>query len=411
VNSGTAYDVVIVGGGHGGAHAAINLRQAGYAGSVAILSAESEYPYDRPTLSKEYLTGQKSREQIRLRSEGFWQERKVDLIRGERAEFIDVAARKVATDAGREVQYGKLVWATGGEPRRVAVPGALQSNVLALRSLADADRLRACIDRNSRILIIGGGYIGLEAAAVLVKAGRTVTLIEALDRVLARATGPELSRHVEAVHRTQGVDLRLGTGVERFEGNGTVEAAVLSDGSRIPCDLVLVGIGIVPEVEVLRRAGAICGNGVEIDLSCRTSLEDVLAIGDCASHPNAFANGERVRLESVQNATDMARVAADVILGKPSEYRSVPWFWSNQYDLRIQTVGLWMGSDQRVVRGDPASGSFSVVYLKKGRVIAIDSVNATKDFVQGKVLVKSGAVVSRDRLADSAIALSSALGT
>lgn len=399
------FDVVIVGGGHGGAHAAITLRQNGFTGSIAIVSDEPEYPYERPPLSKEYFSGEKSVERIRIRPPAFWEERKICMILNERIDAVDPALHRVEIRSGDTFGYGKLVWAAGGSPRKLDLPEEMGANVLAIRTLADANRLKAMAEEASHIAVIGGGYIGLEAAAVLSKAGKKVTLIEALDRVLARAAGVELSRYIEGVHRSHGVDLWLSTKISGFEGNGKVTAIRLESGSRIDCDLVIAGIGISPEIGPLQAAGARCGNGVEIDVHCRTSLPDIFAIGDCAAHRNIYAERATIRLESVQNAADMAKVAADCIMGKSQGYTNIPWFWSNQFDLKIQTMGLSTGHDETVVRGDLAGGSFSIIYLRDGRVIALDCVNAAKDYVQGKALVMAGAKIAREQLADTGLSL------
>jgi len=254
-------------------------------------------------------------------------------------------------------------------------------------------------------VVIGGGFIGLEAAAVLAKFGKQVTLLEALDRVMARVAGPDLSNFYQQEHRAHGVDVRLGVAVTALEGDDKVTGVRLADGKVVPADLVVVGIGIVPAVEPLIAAGAEGGNGVRVDAQCRTSLPDIFAIGDCALHANRFADGAAVRLESVQNATDQASVAAKTILGEDVAYEATPWFWSNQYDLKLQTIGLSIGYDQAVVRGDPATRSFSVIHLKQGKVIALDCVNATKDYVQGRKLVETGAEIDPVRLADTTVSL------
>ena len=257
-----------------------------------------------------------------------------------------------------------------------------------------------------KVVVIGGGYIGLEAAAVLTKLGKQVTVLEALDRVLARVAGEPLSRFYEAEHRAHGVDLRTGVSVDCIEGeNGKATGVRLADGTVLPAQMVIVGIGIIPAVEPLIAAGAEGGNGVAVDAQGRTSLPDIYAIGDCAAHANRFADGATIRLESVQNANDQATTVAKTIIGETVHYDAVPWFWSNQYDLRLQTVGLSTGHDNAVLRGDPAARSFSLVYLKAGRIIALDCVNATKDYVQGRKLVVEGLSIDPAKLADAAVPL------
>ena len=395
------FDVVIVGAGHGGAQVAIMLRTQKFAGSIVIIGDEPELPYERPPLSKEYFAGEKEFERIQLRPAKYWNEREVTMLLGKRVVAVDPAAHSVTTDGGETIGYGKLVWATGGAPRMLPVPGCDLPGVQGVRTRADADAMKAASETADQIVVIGGGYIGLEAAAVLRKAGKKVVLLEALDRVLARVAGTELSRFYEREHREHGVDLRLGVSVEAIEGESYVTGVRLADREVIPADLVIVGIGIVPAVEPLIAAGAEGENGVLVDALCKTSLPDIYAIGDCAAHENHFADGIVIRLESVQNANDQANTVAKGIVGDEAPYHAIPWFWSNQYDLKLQTAGLSTGHDQTVVRGDIASRSFSIVYLKDARVIAIDCVNATKDYVQGRMIVTAGLRVTAEKLADT----------
>ncbi len=401
------YDVVIVGAGHGGAQAAVALRQNKFEGSVAIVGDEPELPYERPPLSKEYFSGEKSFERILIRPASFWEDRKVDMLLGRRVESVDPAAHRVTLTDGSTIGYGKLIWATGGAPRRLTCSGHHLSGVHGVRTRADADRMLSELERTTNVVVIGGGYIGLEAAAVLAKFGKKVTVLEALDRVLARVAGETLSRFYEAEHRAHGVDVQLGAKVDCILGDDQdrVTGVQMHDGSIIPADMVIVGIGIIPAVEPLIAAGAAGGNGVDVDEYCRTSLPDIYAIGDCAMHANAFADGQRIRLESVQNANDQATTAAKHILGTEEAYYAVPWFWSNQYDLRLQTMGLSIGYDETVVRGDPATRSFSVIYLKNGKVLALDCVNAVKDYVQGKALVTKGLSPDKAALANTEVPL------
>jgi 3-phenylpropionate/trans-cinnamate dioxygenase ferredoxin reductase component len=400
------YDVVIVGAGQAGAQAAIALRQLRYQGTVALIGDEDELPYERPPLTKAYLAGEKSFERLLIRSAAFWQEKAIDLRPGCRIVAVDPAARRVIAADGTSIGYRRLVWATGGAARRLDCPGATLARVHALRSRADADRLAQELPAAQRAVVIGGGYIGLEAASVLVGAGKQVTVIEAQQQVLARMSGTMLARFLEAEHRSRGVSLRLGTTVDCIEGrDGAAHGVRLASGEFVAADLVIVGVGIVPAVDPLLAAGARGGNGVEVDAVCRTSLPDIYAIGDCAAHTNAFADGARIRLESVQNANDMAGTVARSIAGVAHPYYAVPWFWSNQYDLRLQTVGLAAGHDLAVLRGAIDARSFSIIYLRQGRVVALDCVNATKDYVQGRKLIESGATVRSDLIADSTVAL------
>ncbi|QCI93978.1 NAD(P)/FAD-dependent oxidoreductase [Novosphingobium sp. EMRT-2] len=396
-------DVVIVGAGHGGAQAAIALRQHGFEGTILMIGREPEPPYERPPLSKEYLAREKTFERLYIRPAQFWDDKAVTLMLGHEVTAVDPAAKVLTLGDGGKVGYGTLIWAAGGDPRRLSCTGADLAGVHAVRTREDVDRLMGELDAGARrAVVIGGGYIGLEAAAVLTKLDCHVTLLEALSRVLARVAGEALSEFYQNEHRAHGVDLRTGVAVDCLEGDGTkVTGVKLADGSVLPADLVIVGIGIIPSVGPLLAAGAAGGNGVDVDEFCRTSLPDVYAIGDCAAHANGFAEGAVIRLESVQNANDMATTAVKSILGDPQPYKATPWFWSNQYDLRLQTVGLSAGHDATVLRGDPATRSFSVIYLKQGRIVALDCVNMVKDYVQGRKLVEARAEIAPERLADA----------
>jgi 3-phenylpropionate/trans-cinnamate dioxygenase ferredoxin reductase subunit len=404
------YGVIIVGAGHGGAQAAIALRQTGYAGSIAMIGRDPEPPYERPPLSKEYLAREKPFERILIRPATFWADKGVDLLLGSAVTGIDPEARTVTLSGGRALGYDHLVWAAGGAPRRLSCSGADLAGVHSVRDKADVDRIMAELDAGARrAVIIGGGYIGLEAAAVLTKLGCEVILVEALDRVLARVAGAEVSRFIEGEHRAHGVDLRLNAKVDCVEGEtGQVTGVRLEGGTLLPCDLVVVGVGIEPVVGPLAAAGARVSNGIEVDQHCRTSLSNIYALGDCAAHHNVFADGGLIRLESVQNANDMANVCARSICGQETPYGATPWFWSHQYDLKLQTVGLGQGHDATVVRGNPADRSFSVVYLRGGAVVALDCINAVKDYVQGRRLVEARARVDADVLRNVQIPLKDA---
>lgn len=402
------YDVVIVGAGHGGSQTAIALRQRGFAGSIALVGDEPDPPYERPPLSKDYLAQEKPFERILIRPASFWAERDIALLPGRRAVAVDAEAHRVAFGDGGAMDYGTLVWAAGGTPRRLGCPGHDLRGVHAVRSRTDVDRMIAELPGTSRVVVIGGGYIGLEAAAVLSKLGKQIVVVEAQDRVLARVAGAPLSRFFEAEHLAHGVDVRLGTTVDCVEErDGGASGVRLAGGEILPCEMVIVGIGIAPAVEPLLAAGATGGNGVLVDEMCRTSLPDVFAIGDCAAHANRYASGAMIRLESVQNANDQATTVAKALTGAPEPYDAMPWFWSHQYDLKLQTVGLSGGHDAIVMRGDPAARAFSLIYLKRGRVIALDCVNAVRDYVQGRALVAAGAAVDPALLADTGTPLKS----
>ncbi len=405
-----AYDVLVVGAGQAGAQVCSALRQFKFEGSIGLVGEEPELPYERPPLSKDYLSGNKSFERMLIRPEMFWNGRNIDLLLGRRVLAVDAGQRRVTCSNGESIGYGTLVWAAGGAPRHLACAGSNLSGIHYVRTRCDVDKIIEQLPAIQRVVVIGGGYIGLETAAVLSKLGKQVTVVEAMDRVLARVAGEPLSRFYETEHRAHGVDVQLHVTVECVEGSaGKVTKVRLADGTLLPAEMAIVGIGIVPAVAPLTDAGAQGGNGVAVDRFCKTTLPHVYAIGDCALHTNDFADGAQVRLESVQNANDMASVVAKAITGDERPYHAVPWFWSNQYDLRLQTVGLSAGHDQIVVRGEPATRSFSVVYLKQGRVRAVDCVNMTKDFVQARQLVAHGVVAAAEQLANIDVPLATLL--
>ncbi len=404
----THFDILIAGAGHGGAQCAIALRTAGFGGSIGMIADEGVPPYERPPLSKEYLAQDKPFERILLRPESYWADKGVSFISGARATDVAPAGRCVTLGDGRTIGYGALIWAAGGDPRPLSCPGSTLQGVHMVRTRRDVDAIMAALPAARRIVVVGGGYIGLEAAAVLVKLGKDVTLLEAMPRILARVAGVALADFFAAEHRARGVDLRTDAQVCALEGEGHVAAVTLASGERIAADMVIVGIGIIPCTAPLIAAGAQADarvGGVLVDAQCRTSLPGIFALGDCAAHASDFADGAVIRLESVQNANDMASVVARTIMGEEAAYRATPWFWSNQYDLRLQTVGLSAGHDDAVLRGDPESRSFSVIYRKDGRVIALDCVNAVRDYAQGRKLVEARTAADPAQLANSAIPL------
>ncbi|HEY2369941.1 MAG TPA: FAD-dependent oxidoreductase [Polyangiaceae bacterium] len=390
------FDVLVVGGGQGGAQVASTLRQQQYAGTIAIVSDEADAPYERPALSKEYLAGEKTFEKMLLRPVAAWADKKIELRLGARVTEIDPSAHVAKLEDGTSIGYGALVWSAGGAPRKLTCTGHDWGGVHAIRSRADVDRLKNELVTKSTIVVIGGGYIGLEAAAVLSKLGKRVTIVEALDRVLSRVAGAELSRFYEDEHRKHGVDLRFHAKVDAIDATGVH----LEGGEHLPAEIVIVGIGITPAIEPLERAGAKIGDGVLVDLQCRTSLPDVFAIGDCAAHPSVHAHGRTIRLESIQNANDQAAIVAKTICGKIERYEAIPTFWSNQWDLKLQTIGLAHGHDATLIRGNLSERRFSIVYLRDGRVIALDCVNAMKDYVQARALIASGRTFDANALRD-----------
>ena len=390
--SSSVADIVIVGTGHGGAQAAIALRQQGHDDTIIMIGRDNAPPYERPPLSKEYLAGDKAFERIMIRPEKFWRDKGIELRLGSGVVEFDWMKHEVTLSDGSVIGYRKLIWSGGGDPRRLPSPGANRKNVFYVRDKRDADAMMAALEAGAKkAVVIGGGYIGLEAAAVLRKLGCEVTLVESQDRLLARVAGKDLSQFYADEHRRQGVDVRLEQGVTEVLGEEHTASGVKLDNDEVlPCDIIVVGIGIVPAVGPLIAAGAAGSNGVDVDMFCRTTLDDVFAIGDCAAHANPYANQRVIRLESVQNAHDMANTVAKAIQGEKEPYNALPWFWSNQYDLKLQTAGLNLDFDETVLRGDPENRKFTVIYMKEGRPIAFDCVNTMKDYVQGRKMLERG---------------------
>ena len=400
--------IVIVGAGQAGGETASELRKQGYAGRIVLVGEEPHVPYRRPPLSKAFLAGTASEESLYLMSPAGLEKARIEFIGGVRAERIDRAARQLHLADGRVLDYDKLVLATGGRARSLSLPGADRPNVFPMRSIADVHGLRAHCLNGKSLVIVGGGFIGLEVAAVATKLGLKVTVLEGLPRVLARVTVPEVSAFFERVHREAGVDLRTGVQITAFEGDAVVTHVVLGDGSRIAADFVLAGIGQLPNVEMAQEAGLAVDNGIVVDEYSRTADPDIYAAGDCANHPNEFY-GRRLRLESVQNAMEQGRVVVAALMGKPQVYNVVPWFWSDQYDLKLQMVGLSAGFDRMVLRGDLNGRAFAAFYLKDGRLIAADTVSRPQDFMFAKKLVGLRAVVDPQQLADETVSLKSLL--
>lgn len=400
-------DVVIVGAGQAGVQVALSLRQKGHSGGILLIGGESHLPYQRPPLSKAFLKGEVAAESLLFRSAEALASQGIELRLGETVRRIDRAAKTVALDGGA-VRYDRLVLTTGTRPRRLTIPGADLPGVFALRSLTDAEDLRRAIMGAERIVIVGGGFIGLEVAATTRSAGKTVTVLEAADRVMKRAVAPAVSAFFEALHRRMGTTVRTGATIAALGGPERVETVTLGDGRVLPADLVLVGVGAEPNVELAVDAGLSCPNGIAVDDHGRTADPDVFAAGDCTWHPNPFAGGG-FRLESVQNAIDQAKTVAAAILGEQAPYETVPWFWSDQGDAKLQTTGLPIGTDTHVLRGDPEAAKFTVFHLRNGVLIAADSVNAPADHMAARRLVAARAALPPVVLADGSIPLKSLL--
>jgi len=392
--------IVIIGAGQAGAQAVATLRAEGFTGSIQMVGDEAYAPYQRPPLSKTYLMGTMERDRLFLKPDAFYADAKCEMMLNASAKSIDRAAKSVALSDGRSLSYDKLLIATGTRVREINVPGAKLPGIHYLRSIADVDELRPAFKTVKNLVIVGAGYIGLEVAAVARKYDLNVTVIEAMDRVMARSASKPVSEFYERVHREAGVVFHLNTGVEGFEGTGRL-SGVRAGGRTFPADIALVGIGVVPNCEIAEAAGLKCGDGIYVDQFCATEDPAIFAAGDCTRHHGR--NGDLIRLESVQNAIDQAKHAALAMVGKPTAYGEVPWFWSDQYDLKLQIAGLAKSGDEIVLRGDPGARKFAVFHLRDGAVAAVEAVNAAAEYLVGRKLIADGARVPPERLADTAI--------
>ena len=393
---------VIVGGGHAAGQAAASLRQEGYAGEVVIVADEPHIPYQRPPLSKQYLAGEQGLERVYLRAAKFYADKEVDVRMSARVAGIDRATKTVVLDDGATLGYEKLLLATGARPRILDMPGADLAGIHYLRTIGDSDAIKGEMAPGKRLVVVGGGYIGLEVAAVAVEAGLSVSVLEMEERILQRVTTPAMSEFYRTLHVGKGVAIHTGATAAAFAGNGSVAAVRCADGSEHPADIVVVGVGVVPNVELAAEAGLACSDGIVVNERCATADPDILAAGDCTNHPNPVLD-RRVRLESVPNAMEQARVGAANMAGQDRTYASVPWFWSDQYDLKLQMVGFSADGDTSVVRGDPDARRFAVFHLKGDLLVAADAVNSPREFMAARQLV--GRRLDPGQLADPLVDL------
>lgn len=394
--------IIIIGAGQAGLQAAASLRQEGFQGAIALIGEEPDPPYQRPPLSKAYLKGALGLDRLFLRPAAFFEQAAIDLIAGVRAVAIERTAGVVALSDGRRLGYDRLLLATGAPARRLDCPGAKLAGVHTLRTRADSNALRTALAPSAApFLIVGAGYIGLEVAAILRAAGRRVIIVEAAARPLARVAGAPFAAAIETRHRARRVDFRFGASLAALEGRTHVEAALLSDGERIACDGALIAIGAAPAVDLARAAGLAVDNGILVDDATHTSDPLIAAAGDCANFPSALF-GRRLRLESAPNAIDQAKVAAATLAGREAQYDPTPWFWSDQYEFKIQSAGLAQGADAEILRGDPAAGAFSVWSFLDGRLIAVDAVDDPAAFQTARRLIAAKARPDPKLLADPA---------
>jgi 3-phenylpropionate/trans-cinnamate dioxygenase ferredoxin reductase subunit len=397
--------MVIIGAGHAAGQAAASLRQEKYEGPITIIGDEPHIPYQRPPLSKQYLSGDQGLERVYLRPEKFYAEKNIDLMLNTRASGIDRTAQTVTLEDGQTIPYDKLIIATGSRPRILNIEGSELTGIHYLRTIDDVDAIRQEMQQAKSLVIVGGGYIGLEVASVGIDAGLEVHVLEMEERILQRVTTPEMSDYYHNLHAGRGVNIHTNTAVTGFAGSDRVDT-VLCGETTMAADLVIVGIGIIPNTELAQDAGLEVDNGIVVNDHCQTSDVNIYAAGDCTNHPNALLN-RRLRLESVPNAMEQARTCASNLLGGDKSYASIPWFWSDQYDLKLQMVGFSADGDQQVVRGDMSRNEFAVFYLKDGTVVAADAVNSPKEFMICKQLV--GKSVDSAALADAATDLKSLL--
>lgn len=409
--SSTTPGVVIIGAGHSGAEAALAVRQGGYTGQIVLIGDESGLPYHRPPLSKAYLQGAVTAESLLLKQPAAYAKADIALKLGLRVTQIERHTHTLTLSDGSTLPYAQLILATGSRARLLSAPGLTEGvrppNLFYLRTLADADALRPRFIAGQRLLIIGAGYIGLEVAAVARQCGLEVTLLEAAPRVLARVTAPVVSAFYTRLHQDAGVVLHVDARISQIDldpSDGAIRTVHTFDGAALAADLVIAGIGVLPNVELAGAAGLLVDDGITTDAFTRSSDPDIFAIGDCSNHPSQVY-GRRIRLESVPNALEQARCVAGVLCGAPQPYVALPWFWSDQYQLKLQMVGLAQGHDEVVLRGAPESNSFIAFYLRQGVLLAADCVNRVPEFMALKKLVAARAVVTPAVLADDSVTL------
>lgn len=403
----TSSTIVIIGTGQAGGSCATELRKRGFEGRIVLVGDEPHIPYKRPPLSKAYLAGDTSLESLYVMHAPKLEENNIETQCGVAVDKIDRDNQQVILADGNKIDYDKLVLATGGRARPLPVDGADADNVFLLRTIADVEQIKQHCTSDKRVAIVGGGFIGLEAAAISTKLGLDVTVLEGFDRVLSRVTSPDVSAFFERIHREAGVNLRTGVSVTAIEHGNNGSEIVLDDGERVATDFVIVGIGLIPNTELASDAGLEVDNGIVVNEHTQTSDPDIYAAGDCTSHPNSlFGN---IRLESVQNAMDQGRATAHNLIGTDKAYDTVPWFWSDQYDVKLQMAGISSGYDDYVIRGNPDDHQFSVFYLKNGQLISTDAINRAKDFMMAKKLIGAQAQPDREQLADDDVPLKSLL--
>ena len=395
---------VIIGASHAGVSLAMQLRREGWSHEIVLISDDVQLPYHRPPLSKDFLNSKKDLDQIHLRPKKAFEDNNIDLRLGNEVTAVDIVSKTLVLNGDEKLQYGKLAFCVGSTVKKI--PQSEQfANVFYLRSAADAVRIQSSFSGKKRAVIIGAGYIGLEVSAVLREKGIKVTVIDIAERILERVTSPYLSQYMRTIHEEHGVRFMLQTGVSHFDGGKRAEFVVCDNGERLACDIVIIGIGITPNISVAKESGLNVETGIIVNERCQASEEDIYAAGDCTEHYNCFYD-RVITLESVQNANDQARCAASNIAGKEQSYESIPWFWSDQYNMKIQMVGLQNSEDDVVVRGNltsPNKNGLSLFYMKESRIVAADCVNRPKEFASAKQLIQSRMKLDASKIRDESI--------
>ncbi len=400
--------IIVVGGGQAACQLTDSLRREGFSGEVVLVTEEPHLPYQRPPLSKQYLAGDLDEARLFMRKADYYEKHRIEMRTGCRAVRIDRQTQSLELGNGERLHYGGLALATGARARPLTIPGADMDGVFYLRDIADVQAIRERMPDARRLLVIGGGFIGLEVAAVARKQGKQVCVLEFQDRLMSRVVTPFLSDYFYALHTGHGVDIRTGAAVNAIEKTGAELHVRCADGTTHTADLVVIGVGVIPNIELARDAGLACEDGIRVDEFARTEDPRIVAAGDCTNHPNTLL-ARRLRLESVHNAMEQAKTAAATLCGREVAYAQIPWFWSDQFDARLQMVGLSQGHDQHVLRGEPGSGKFSLFYFVAGKLIAVDSVNIPKDHLVARKLLAAGVSPSPQQVADAGFDLKSLL--
>jgi len=401
-------EIVIIGSGQAAIQAMMSLKRNEFTGSIKIIGEEDHLPYQRPPLSKDFLLDEYKPERISLKKKEFYEENRVDLILGKRAESIDMILKEIILSDKNKIDYDQLIIATGSRVRKLNVPGSDKKGLYYLRDLDDASALKQQLKENKKLVIVGAGYIGLEVASVAASLGVEVTVIEMASRVMSRTVDPIISSYYQKLHESHGVKIHLDNGLKEFEGDASVTAVLCSDGLRLEADLVVIGAGVLPNQEIAIKAGLECNNGIMVNEFGETSNEHVFACGDCTNHPNKGLN-IRLRLESVHNAMEQSKTVANTIMGNREPYDQVPWFWSDQYDHKLQLVGISGEHDETIMRGSESEQKFLLFYLKNSELIAVNAINSSKEFLICRKLVANKVKISSDVIKNQSVNLNSLL--